>query len=120
KTDEHIDAQVFIKNIERAMIESGRVRVLAQRGSEQHTLEAEQAQMLSGRQRLDSAVKVGEEAGADYVVAVRLASIVDEVEGERAKFYQVNFELIDPSTGEKAWIGEQQIKKYVKQARVRP
>src|SRR5689334_21685751 len=27
KTDEHIDAQVFVKNIERAMVNSGKVKV---------------------------------------------------------------------------------------------
>ena len=117
KTDEHIDAQVFIKNIERAMVNSGKVKVLAQEGSELSSVDSEQARASSGHQADDTPVSVGNETGADFVVAVRLASILDQVEGERAKFYQVNFELISPTSGEKAWIGEKQIKKLITQDR---
>ena len=115
KTDEHIDAQIFIKNIERAMVNSGKVRVLAQEGSELSSLDAEQARSTSGRQADDSAVSVGNETGADFVVAVRMASILDQIEGEKAKFYKINFELISPSSGEKAWIGDREIKKLISQ-----
>lgn len=117
KTDEHIDAQVFIKNIERAMVNSGKVKVLAQEGSELTSVDSEQARASGGRQSDDTPVSVGNETGADFVVAVRMASILDQVEGERAKFYQVNFELISPTSGEKAWIGEKQIKKLISQDR---
>ena len=55
----------------------------------------------------------------DYVVAVRVSSIIDQVEGQRAKFYKVDFELIDPTTGEKVWIGDHEIKKLVTQKAVK-
>ncbi len=115
KTDEHIDAGVFIKSIERAMVNSGKVRVLAQEGAELESMEGEQARATSGRQGDHSPVAVGNEAGADYVVAVRLASVLDQIEGVKAKLYQINFELIDSTSGEKAWIGQHQIKKVVTQ-----
>lgn len=115
KTDEHIDAQVFIKSIERAMVNSARVRVLAQEGNELASVDAEQERGLSGRLSDETAPSVGNETGADYVVAVRMASILDQIEGRRAKFYKVNFELISPSTGEKAWIGDHEIKKLISQ-----
>lgn len=117
KTDEHIDAQIFIKNIERAMINSGRVKVLAQEGSELASLDAEQARSTSGHQSDATAVSLGNETGADFVVSVRMASIVDQIEGQRAKFYKVNFELISPTSGEKAWIGDREIKKLITQDR---
>lgn len=116
KTDEHIDAQVFIKNIERAMINSGKVKVLAQdTASELGSVEREQARAIEGRQSDETAVSVGNETGADFVVAVRVASITDQIEGKRAKFYKVNFELISPASGEKAWIGDHEIKKIIEQ-----
>lgn len=118
KTDEHIDAQVFIKNIERAMVNSGRVKVLAQEGSELGSVDAEQQRAASGRQSDETAVSLGNETGADFVVAVRMASILDQIEGQKAKFYKVNFELISPSSGEKTWIGDHEIKKLISQDRV--
>ena len=118
RTDEHIDAQVFIKNIERSMINSGRVKVLAQSGSELDTITREQKRSLSGHQSDQSAVSVGNEIGADFVVSIRLSAILDQIAGRKTKFYKVNMELIHSSTGEKVWIGDHEIKKVVSQASV--
>ena len=115
KTDEHIDAQVFIKNIERAMVNSARVLVLAQEGSELISVEGEQLRAASGRQGDRARAVVGHETGADFVIAVRIGSVLDQIEGAKAKLYQTNFELIGSASGEKVWIGEHQIKKLVTQ-----
>jgi PBP1b-binding outer membrane lipoprotein LpoB len=114
-TDEHIDAEMFIKTIERAMVNSGRVRVLAQEGVELSSMDAEQARAASGRQAADTSVRASSEVGADFVVAVRMASVIDQIEGQHVKLYQVDFELIDPTVGDKIWIGEHKIKKFVYQ-----
>ena len=90
-------------------------KVLAQEGSELGSVESEQARATGGRQSDDSPVSVGNETGADFVVAVRMASILDQVEGEKAKFYKINFELISPTSGEKTWIGDYEIKKLISQ-----
>ena len=117
KSNEHIDSQVFIKNIERAMINSGKIKVLAQENnSELSSVEKEQARSASGAQSDETAVSLGNETGADFVVAVRVTSILDQAAGEKAKFYKINFELISPSSGEKAWIGDHEIKKVIQQA----
>jgi len=118
KTDEHIDAQVFIKNIEKAMVNSGKVTVLAQEGSELGSVEAEQKRGASGALSDDTAPSLGNETGADFVIAVRMASILDQIEGQKAKFYKINAELISPSTGEKVWIGDHEIKKLISQSSV--
>ncbi|MEE2959147.1 MAG: penicillin-binding protein activator LpoB [Myxococcota bacterium] len=118
KTDEHIDSQVFIKNIEKAMINSGKVRVLAQAGAELGAVESEQDRAASGRLSDDSDVSIGNETGANYVVAVRVTSILDQVQGKKAKFYKVNFELLNSTSGEKAWIGDHEIKKLISQGSV--
>ena len=119
KTDEHIDSQVFIKNIERAVINSGKARVLAQKGAELGAVEEEQDRAVSGRLSDDSSVRVGNETGADYVVSVRITSILDQIRGKQAKLYKVNMEMLHSSTGEKVWIGDHEIKKVVSQSRVR-
>ena len=113
KTDEHIDAEIFIKNIEAAIIQSRRARVLAQAGLETAAIDTEQARAASGRQAAATSVKSGQELGADYVVAVRISSIIDEISKKMTKFYKINVELISPTTGEKTWIGDYEIKKLI-------
>jgi penicillin-binding protein activator len=115
KTDEHIDAQIFIKNIERAMVNSGEVEVLAQK-SEREAAREEQDEGASGRISDESAASIGNEEGADFVVVARMASIVDQVEGKKAKFYKINFELLGASSAKKVWIGDHEIKKVIEQA----
>lgn len=109
QTDEHIDAQLFVVDFERAMINSGKAQVLAQGGSEQAAIDEEHARGQAGRQVL----RPPTELGADYIVAVRLNAVLDQIEGKAAKLYKVNFELIDPRTGEKVWIGDHELKKLV-------
>jgi hypothetical protein len=118
KTDEHIDAQIFVKSIEAAMVNSGKVTVLAQEGAETEVMDQEQVRAGSGRQASNTPVVLGHETGADFVVAVRMASVLDQVEGKQVKFYKINFELVSPTTGEKAWIGDYEIKKLVSQGKV--
>lgn len=116
KSDEQIDGQVFTKNIERAMVNSGKVRVLAQRDGELDEVMAEQDLGMSGRVADDSAPSVGNMRGADYVIVGRISSITDQVGGEATKFYQINFELLNTTTRDKVWVGEHKIKKAISQA----
>lgn len=118
KSDEHIDAQVFVKNIERAMVNSGKVSIVAQVGSELSSVNEEQDYGASGRVSDDSAPSLGNQKGGDFVLVGRIASILDQVEGQKAKFYKVTFELIGATSGEKVWIGDHEIKKVISQASV--
>lgn len=111
QTDEHIDAHLFIVNFERAMINSGKVQVLAQAGSEQRAIDAEQARARAAAP--GAVVQAPTELAADYVVTVRMGSVLDDIEGKAAKLYKINFELIDPATGQKVWIGDHEVKKLV-------
>lgn len=116
KTDEHIDAQVFVRNLEKAMVNSGKVTVLAQRGSELDSVREEQDDAISGR--IDEGASVGGERGGDFVLTVYMSSILDQVEGEKVKFYKLNATLQNASTAEKVWIGDHEIQKYVTQNKV--
>lgn len=118
KTDEHIDAQVFVKNIERAMVNSGKVTVVAQANSELASVNEEQDYGASGRVSDESAPSLGNQKGGDFVLVGRLASILDQVEGKKAKFYKITFELLHATSGEKVWIGDHEIKKVIQQDNV--
>ncbi len=116
KTDEHIDAQVFIKSIEKALVNSGYVTVLAQAGAELGSVHAEQAYGLGENVAVESAAGIGQETGADFVVTVRMTSVLDQRAGQRVKLYKIDVELTDATSGGKAWMGDHEIKKVTEQA----
>ena len=111
KSHEHISSETFIKDIERAFINSGRVR-LVQAGDKREELRRERA----GQQEfasLETAKRWGLEVGADYMLNGDISSITDEYKRERVIFYQINLELSNLETNEIIWIGDKKIKKDV-------
>ena len=54
-----------------------------------------------------------EETGADFMLQGSINSVKDEISGKYVILYQVNLELVDLTTNEKAWIGQKEIKKVV-------
>ena len=110
RTSEHINTQTFVKDLERALINSGRVRVVSSR-DQRSQIREERADQQSGFTKNPTAV--GRELGADYVLTGVLNSINDRSEGEEVIFYQGNMELISVETNEKVWIGDKKIKKLL-------
>ncbi len=119
ETMEHIDTEVFTKEMERAFVNSGRVSVVA------NTSESKQIRDVRVDQQsfasLESAAALGKELGADYIVIGNISSILDETENGRTAsiFYTVNLEMIDVETNQKVWIGNKQIKKVIERRRLR-
>ena len=108
---EHINTQTFIENIQRALINSGKVNFVAssaERGEvRQERLEQDEFASEETRKAF------GQEVGADFMLSGVLNSIND-MEGRRAViFYQVNLRLNNIQTNQIVWNGEKQIKKYV-------
>ncbi|MEO1483549.1 MAG: penicillin-binding protein activator LpoB [Myxococcota bacterium] len=113
RTTEFIDPQFFVKSLERALVNSGRVEVLVQRNGEMAAVEAEQLLGASGRFDEETAPKFGKLIGADYVAIGTIASVEDAIAPAEIIFYQVNMELLDTETGRKAWVGQHKIKKRI-------
>jgi uncharacterized protein (TIGR02722 family) len=112
KSHEHIEAETFIKDVERAFINSGKVR-LVQAGDKREELRRERA----AQQEFASPETVkawGKELGADFIMNGDINSTVDTYKKERVNYYQVNLELTDIETSEVVWIGDKKIRKYVK------
>lgn len=112
KSHEHIEAETFIKDIEQAFINSGKVR-LVQAGEKREELRRERA----AQQEFASPETVkawGKELGADFMMNGDINSTVDTYKKERVNFYQVNLELTDIETSEIVWIGDKKIRKYIK------
>ncbi|MDR3000144.1 MAG: penicillin-binding protein activator LpoB [Fibromonadaceae bacterium] len=111
---EHINTSTFINDIQRVLINSGKVDFVAN---------AEERQQLRGE--IDSqtsnatdetAKERGQEVGADLMLTGTINSIVDQSGGETVKFYQVDLELTDLQSHRKLWIGNKKIKKHIEKS----
>lgn len=112
KSHEHIDAETFVKDVEKSFLQSQRVR-LVQGGKKREELRAEKADQQDNA-TLSTMKKFGLENGADYILQGSINSIVDSHKRQKVVYYQVNLELTDIQTNEVVWIGEKKIAKYVK------
>jgi uncharacterized protein (TIGR02722 family) len=111
KSHEHIDAETFIKDMERTLINSGKVEFVANK-SEREQLRDEKADQ-STNASVETRNQIGEESGAKLMLIGSINSIVDKEGGKSVVFYQVNLELIQIESNRKVWIGDKKIKKYV-------
>lgn len=112
KSHEHIEAETFMKDIERSFIKSKRIR-LVQGGDKREAIRGERADQQTNSS-VSTMKKFGLEVGADYMVQGDINTIVDAYKRKKIVYYQVNLELTDLETNEVVWIGEKKIKKYVK------
>ncbi len=111
-TDEHIQPEPFILDLEKAFINSGRVRLVAG-GAKRDEIRKERAQQQDYASQ-STMKQWGQEIGADYMLQGDITSIIDSYNKEKVRFYQVNLKLTDIETTEVVWIGDKKIKKYVK------
>ncbi len=112
KTSEHIDASTFIKNMEKSFINSGTVSVV-QSGEERNEVRDERNDQQTFSSE-ETRKKWGKEKGADFMLNGVIMSIVDQYKNQKTVKYQVNLELTNLETNEKVWIGEKEIKKFIK------
>lgn len=112
KTSEYIDATGFIKNMEVAFINEGRVSVV-QSADERNQVRDERNDQQTFSSE-ETKKKWGKEKGADFMMNGVITSITDEYKKMKTVAYQINLELTDLETNEKVWIGQKQIKKIVK------
>ncbi len=115
RSHEHINTQVFTKNLERSLINSGLVNFVASK-EERKEIREEKKDQAMGFTSMKTAKSLTEEIGADFMLQGSINSIKDTIKGTYVILYQVNLELIEIETNRKAWIGEKQIKKLVKRS----
>jgi hypothetical protein len=119
KTMQHIDEEIFIKDLERELVNSGRVQFVAAK-DERRALRAERRNQQQYA-TMETAARMAQETGADYMLLGTISSNVQETrDGDTTSlFYVVNLELIDMTKNTKAWIGTKKIKKVVERDKVR-
>jgi penicillin-binding protein activator len=113
RTTEHIETKTFVKNLERAMLNSGQVDFVADASEREQVRDERKDQAKQASEETQKGP--GKEIGSDYMLIGNISSIVDQEGGEKTKFYQVNMELINVESNKKVWIGEKKIKKAISQ-----
>lgn len=114
KTADYVPADLFTKQFERALLNSGRVRLVAT-SDERSQLRDER---LQGQEfnRPETVKQMAFELGADLML---IGNVSDNIEISRNRkrriaYYQTNLELIDIESNEKLWIGTEEIEKRVR------
>ena len=116
-TSEHIQTETFIKDIQRELINSGKVRFVAGK-DEREEIRQERLEQQSYASE-ETVKRLAEEIGADFVLQGSIKSITDAANGQRVIFYQVNLQLVNTETNETVWIGEKKHKKFITQSKVK-
>lgn len=111
ESHEHINTEIFTKELERSLINSNHVKFVASRDERGEVREEREDQQVNSTAATRKQLK--QETGADYMLIGSVGSVKDEVKGKYVIMYQTNLELIDLETNEKVWIGDERIKKLV-------
>ena len=116
-SQENINTNTFVNDLERAFVNSGRVDVVASK-SERGDIREERADMdLNATEA--SRKEMGKETGADYMLIGSINTIVDAEDSEQIRFYQVDLTLVSLADNRKVWTGQKKLKKDIKNAKFR-
>lgn len=112
KSHEHIAVETFGKEIERELINSGRVEFVANK-NERIQLREEKADQMAGNASQSTVKEAGNESGADLMLMGSINTIADQEGNKTVMFYQINLQLTEVLTSRTLWIGDKKIKKYI-------
>ena len=115
KSSEHIETGVFIKDIERELINSGKVKFVASKIERDEIREERKDQQTFAT--MESVKDLVAETGADFMMIGQITSVTDAVDGKKVVLYQVDMEIINLESNEKVWIGSKEVKKLIKKSK---
>jgi hypothetical protein len=116
RTLEHIAVSAFTRDLERAFVTSGAVRVVAN-ADERQSVRAERVDQQVNAQA-DSRTRLAMEQGAQFMLQGDVQAIEDAQGRERAVTYQIDATLVDLETNAKIWVGQHRIKKVIDRRRI--
>ena len=111
KSHEHINSETFIKDVEKAIIRDGNIR-LAVAGEKRNELRKERAEQQDYASP-ETTKKWGKELGADFILQGTINSIVDSYKKQKVVTYQIDLQLTNIETNEVVWMGDKKIKKQI-------
>jgi len=114
---EHINVNTFVDDMERSLINSGKVQFVASRNERGEIREERKDQDLNAAEATRK--PMGQELGADYMLKGTINTIIDTSGSSQVRYYQVDLTLISLADNVKVWVGQKKIKKLVKRGSLR-
>ena len=114
---EHINVNTFVADLERALLNSGKVEFVASRVERGEIREERKDQDVHARE--DTRKAMGQEIGADYMLKGTINTIIDVSGRTQVRYYQVDLNLISLADNRKVWQGQKKIKKLVERSNLR-
>jgi len=114
---EHVNVNTFTADMERALINSGKVQFVASKGERGEVREERKDQDIHAAEATRK--PMGQELGADYMLKGTINTILDTSGSSQVRYYQVDLTLIGLADNVKAWVGQKKIKKLVKRGNLR-
>jgi len=108
---EHINVKTFINEIERVIINSGKVEFVASKDERSEIRGEREDQDIHARE--DTRKAMGQEIGADFMLKGEINTILDTEGKQQVRYYQVDLNLISMADNRKVWVGSKKIKKLV-------
>ena len=115
QSHEHINTDTFVEDLQRELINSGKVEFVASKGERGAVREERLDQDTNAAEETRKAH--GKEIGADFMLSGAINTIEDREGGKTVMFYQTNLKLLNMKTHQIAWNGQKKIKKFVTKAR---
>jgi penicillin-binding protein activator len=112
---EHINVNTFVADLERELTNSQKVTFVAGKGDREELRTERKEQAMYALEETQKAP--GKEIGADYMMKGSIATILDEAEGTKAVFYQIDLQMVDLESNAKVWFGQKKIKKVIEKKR---
>jgi uncharacterized protein (TIGR02722 family) len=114
---EHINVNTFIADLERALLNSGKVEFVASRAERGEVRAERKDQDIHARE--DTRKAMGQEIGADFMLKGTINTIIDAEGRTQIRYYQTDLTLISLADNRKVWAGQKKIKKEVKRSSLR-
>ena len=114
---EHINMNTFVADMERALVNSGRIEFVASRDERGEIREERTDQDLNASEETRN--EAGQETGADFMLKGQINTIVDVEGDQQVRYYQVDLTMISLADNRKVWLGQKKIKKLVENAKLR-
>ena len=115
KSHQHIAVDTFLNDLKRAILRTGQADFVANSSIRNEIREERKDQELNAS--IETQNEMGQELGADYALSGSINSFVDEQDGQRVTFYQVDLRLIDMTSNREVWNGQKKIQKHQKRSR---
>jgi uncharacterized protein (TIGR02722 family) len=115
QSQEHIATDTFVEDLQRSLINSGKVEFVASKMERGEVRDERLDQDTNATE--DTRKAHGQETGADYMLSGALNQIVDQEGGKAVVFYQTNLKMVDIKSQKIVWNGQKKLKKFVKRSK---